>query len=373
MHKNYFDYAASSPPYEEVLDEYVTAASRFFGNPSSAHYPGIEARECLKKIRREIGLLCGFNSGYTLFTSGGTEANNLVIRGIMERYPEKRLLLAADVHASCWFATDTYADRVDILPIEKNGLVSKKKLENLCTHKTVLCSIVLGNNETGVVQNVLEMGAYLQSRGILFHCDGVQMLGHIPGHLDVVPFDFYTFSAHKFGGLRGCGGIFTRSSDLCPQIVGGGQEMNMRGGTENIAGVAATLKALQIACQTAVEEEKRLRSLSNFLVDHICSKLPDTVVNSNLNQGIPGLISLSFPHVKGNEIVTALNLSDFYVSFGSACHSGEVVPSRVMVSMGVPYVLAIGTVRISFGRYTDENQVDALAKALVALVEKQRV
>lgn len=309
--------------------------------------------------------------GYCILTSGGTEANNLVIKGVMEKYPQKRILLAADVHASAWFAADLYKNRVDIVPIEKNGSISLSALKKKIKQKTILCSVLHGNNETGIIHNVTDIGRICNEMDILFHCDGIQMLGHMPLNLSEIPFDFYTFSSHKFGGLRGCGGIFTRRSALLPQIEGGKQEMNLRSGTENVAALSASVKALKIALKNLIHEEKRLRNLSKQFVETVCKEINDIVINSNIKEGIPGLISLSFPGLKGSEIVTEMDLLGYAISPSSACHSREISASRIIKSMGINDNIALGTVRISLGRYSDEPHVHACAISLIEVVKRQ--
>jgi len=368
----FFDYAASSPPYPEALKNYYKTSLEYYGNPSSDHQQGQKAAEKLEETRSEMTRLLGFTDGYLVLTSGGTEANNLVIRGVLEKYPQGRLLLAADVHESAWFATKLYSGRTDILPIERNGRINPDRLEKHLTSKTILCSVLYANNETGIIHDIERLGVICARTGILFHCDGVQAVGHIPLNLGLLSFDFFTFSAHKFAGLRGTGGIFLRRTDLYPQIQGGGQEQKLRAGTENLPGLSSTLEALKLSIEMSEDEEIRLRNLAKQFVTHIKENIPDLHLNSDLEEGLPGLISLSFPDVKGSELVTALNLKGFSISAGSACHSGDISPSRVISNMGLSDHLALGTVRVSMGRFTEEKVVEELAWVLIKAVKSQR-
>ncbi len=370
--ENYFDYAASSPCFQEALDEYSHVARTYYGNPSSTHESGKSAKDFLTSTKKELSSLLGFTEGYCIQTSGGTEANNLVIRGVMEKYPKKRLLLAADVHASAWFAAEMYKKRVDILPIEKDGSISIESIKEKITQKTILCSVLHGNNETGTIHNVAEIGRICSEKNIFFHCDGAQIPGHTTLDCSEIPFDFYTFSSHKFGGPRGCGGVLTRRSDFAPQILGGGQEMNLRAGTEPVTALAATVAALKQSLKNIQKEEKRLRFLARQYVDAVCSETGEIVINSGIEKGIPGLLSLSFSGLKGSEIVTEMDLLGFAVSAGSACHSGEIHPSRIIKSRGIPDNIALGTVRISLGRYTTKETVTACAAALSEVVKRQQ-
>lgn len=369
---NFFDYASSCPPFPEALDVFRQVATDLFGNPSSIHDAGQAARELLEVTRRDFRALCGLDDGRVVLTSGGTEANNTVIRGVMERHPEGRILLAADVHASAWFARERFPKRTDVLRTGRDGKISLRRLAGAASSRTVLCSVLHGNNETGIIHDIEAIGRFCAGRGILFHCDGVQAVGHIPVDLRALPCDFYTFSSHKFGGPRGAGGILLRNAPLAPQIEGGGQEHGLRAGTENVAGFAAALSALKMSCGFMESEIPRLRGLMHVLVDGLKRDVPDTVVNSDLEGGLPGIVSVSFPGAVGHNLAVEMNLAGFAVSSGSACHADRVEPSRVILAMGVSRREALGTVRISMGRHTDEEQVRDLVAVLTQVVERQR-
>ena len=370
--RDYFDYAASSPPFPEALERFNQTALEYYGNPSSGHEHGRKAAEKSEEIKSDIARLLGFTDGYLVLTSGGTEANNCVIKGVLDKYPQGRLLLAADVHESAWFATDVYAGRTDILPIGRNGRINPDQVEHYLNSRTVLCSVLFANNETGIIHNISRLGTLCGRKGVQFHCDAVQAIGHIPLDLSSLVFDYFTFSAHKFAGVRGTGGIFLRRYDFIPQILGGGQEQNIRAGTENLPGLAAASAALKLSMEMRENEELRLRNLAKQFVTLIGKRITDLQINSDLEHGLPGLISVSFPGVKGSELVTALNLNGFSISAGSACHSGEISPSRVMTSMGLSDQLALGTARISMGRFSEEEKVEELAGALINAVTSQR-
>ncbi len=374
--RGYFDYAASCPPFPEALEEFSRVSAELFGNPSSMHEAGQAAREVLEKTRHEFAALCGLQGGLrdgrVVLTSGGTEANNLVIRGVMGGHPKGRILLAADVHASASFAREFYAGRADVLPTGKDGRISLRELARVVTPRTVLVSVLHGNNETGIVHDVAAIGRFCSERGIPFHCDNVQAVGHIPVDLAKVPCDFYTFSSHKFGGPRGTGGVLMRVGDLVPQITGGGQEGGLRAGTENVAGLAAALTALRLSLDLMEDEIPRLRGLAGALVGELARKVPGVIVNSDIENGLPGLVSVSFPGVVGHNVATEMNLRGFAISSGSACHSGEVEPSRVILAMGRSRREALGTIRISMGRDTKEEKVLDLAAVLAEVIERQR-
>ena len=347
----YFDYAASAPPFAEALARQQEVAAKLFASPSSTHGAGRRAKEILDAARKDILRLLGFPDATLVLTSGGTEANNLVLRSVLEG----RILLAADVHPSAWFAKEAWPKRVEVLPVGADG-----RLQWTST-KAALVSVLHGNNETGLVHELKEVGVPL-------HVDAVQSVGHLP--LDQLPFTYLTFSAHKFGGPRGVGGVVVRNGALAPQIIGGGQERGARGGTENVAGLAATALALEASLRMMEVETQRLRGLARKLQAELLAKIPGLVANSDPESGLPGLVSVSIPDLAGETVVQEMDLRGFAISAGAACGSGKMEPSRVLLARGLPRNLALGMLRISMGRLTKD--VDALGAALAEVVKKQR-
>ena len=247
--------------------------------------------------------------------------------------------------------------RVDVLPVGPDGHPRWGEM----SPKTALVSVLHGNNETGVVHA-------LRDPGVPLHVDAVQTVGRLP--LDRLPFTYLTFSAHKFGGPRGVGGVVVRGEPPPPQILGGGQERGARAGTENVAGLAAAAVALEASLRMMEAEIPRLRALARKVQGELLAKIPGLVANSNPDAGLPGLVSVSVPDLPGETIVQELDLRGFAISAGSACGSGKMQPSRVLLAMGRPKHQALGMLRISMGRGTKD--VDALIAALVEVVKKQR-
>lgn len=368
----YFDSAASVPIRTEALRRFEEISLRLFGNPSSSHDWGREAHEMLEACRQGFLAKLGLPEEWLVFTSGATEANNLVIRGVMDSNPEGRLLLAADVHPSAWFARDAYPKRTDLLETGPDGRISPERLEARLGRKTVLVSLLHGNNETGILHDVKALGAVCARKGVKLHIDGVQALGRVPVNLSEIPFTYYTFSAHKFGGPRGVGGVIAREPLPRPQISGGGQEEGARAGTENLAGFAAALTALELSLGSLEGEVPRLRGLGKLLRDELTSAFPDALVNSDAATGIPGLVSVSFPNLIGEQIVIEMNLHGYAISAGSACGSGKMIPSRPVMAMGRSEAQALGTIRISMSGVNTEESVRGLAATLKQVVEKQK-
>jgi cysteine desulfurase len=361
----YFDYAASAPPFPEALKRFEEVSLHQFGNPSASHETGGKARETLETARTGFLARTGFSDGTLVLTSGATEANNLVLRGATMP-PKGRALVAEDAHSSAHILEDS-----EILRVGPGGRISPETLAARISKKTSLVSIVHANNETGVIQDVKGLGAVCEKARVPLHVDGVQALGRLPLTLSELPFSFYTFSAHKFGGPRGVGGVILRKSTLAAQIKGGGQEKGMRGGTENVAGLAAALVALDLSARSLESEVPRLRRLASLLSEEIRSGIPGALLNST-PEGIPGLVSASFPDLIGEEIVVEMNLRGFAISAGSACGSGRRVASPSVMAMGRTKAQALGTVRISMGRFTTEESVRRLTAALRQVVEKQK-
>ncbi len=368
----YLDYASSAPPFPEALEVFNSTSKEYFANPSSNHLPGIKTSELLENSKQRFLELNNFSHSKLVLTASGTEANNLVIRGVMGRFPKGQLLLANDVHASAWFATEFYKKRVVVVPINSYGKIDFDKLKKLIRRKTVLLSMLHVCNEIGSIHDIKTVGEICRDHGILLHVDGVQALGHMPLNLENTEVNFYTFSAHKFGGPRGIGGVFLNSESINPQILGGNQEYNLRAGTENLPGFLAAIKALEISSKMMPDETVRLRDLSGKFVNELNERLKDLKINSSRN-GLPGLISISFPGLTGTNLVAELSLKGFAVATGSACHANDIRPSRIIMALGRSDNEALGTLRISLGRETTEENILALADTLTQIIPKQRM
>jgi cysteine desulfurase len=360
----YFDYAASCPPFQEALHKFTEISSQYFANPSAVHRHGAEAQKKLRKLKREFCELVHFYDGRLLLSSSGTEANNTIIEGHMARFPEGRLLIAEDAHDCIWYATKKYKKQVEILPIIHQGQINLNTLKKLLDKKVTLLCLNHVSNELGTVHAVSIISDLCTFRNIKVLIDGVQAMGNIPVDLSTISCDYYSFSSHKFGGPRSMGGVFIRDEQFTPLIYGGNQEWNLRAGTENVAGLAASLVAMQRRQKSLDVEMVRLRRLRNYFTDGITRFVPEVLINGPGN-GLPGLISLSFPGQSSQEIIAGLNLSGFAVSAGSACHANQVEPSRIIQAIGRSLNEAKGTIRISMGHGTTEESVNSLLMALV--------
>ena len=367
--ETYFDHASSAPPFPEALRVQAEVAARWFGNPSATHPAGRAARKEWERLRDAFTGLCGFD-GRLVLTSGATEANNLAIHGLMRSRPEARVLVAADTHASVWESCGRYGRRRDVLPVQDDGTLSLAGLARGIGPTTALfcCSHV--SNETGVIHDVAAIAALCERRGVPCLVDGSQALGHVRVDLSVIGCDFYTFSAHKFGGPRGVGGLMVRPAPGEAILDGGRQQWGIRPGTENLPGLAGALEALRLSTGIREGEEGRLRELAVRLTSRLASAGIRMLINGDPSRGLPGFASLSFPGRNGQTLAADLALRGFSVATGSACHADVVEPPRVILALGRTPAEALGTLRISLGRVTTPGAVAALADTLVETVER---
>lgn len=359
----YFDHSASAPPFEEALEQFVEYALNYSANPSSVHSSGKEAQRKLLELKIRFCDLLGVGDGHLLLCSSATEANNTIVEGHLRKFPGGRILIAEDVHDSVWYATKKYPKFVKVLPLKDLSDPFTGKLNRVIGSGTSLVCINQLCNETGRIHDIKTIAEYCSLRDIRLLVDGSQAVGHIPVDLAQVPFDYFSFSGHKFGGPRGVGGIVIRDRRFEPLLAGGGHEWGLRAGTENLAGLAAVVKALEL-CLTGLEEEvDRLGLLKTKLLHQLRGKIPGMLVNTP-ESGRPGFLSLSFPGFQGNEIVAALSLTGFKIAMGSACHGEKPEPSRIIQATGRNPTEAAGTIRISMGRGNTEASVADLGRAL---------
>lgn len=370
--ETYFDYAAAAPPFAEALDAQARAADRWFGNPSAAHGPGRAARAELERLRRQFSGRCGFAGGRLVLTSGATEANNWAIHGTLASRPNGRIVLTPDVHASVWNACQRYAGRVDVLPLDGHGRVRARDVAAAIATETALVCCPHVASETGVIQDVATVAALCERRDVACLVDGTQAVGRIPVDLSAIAADFYAFSAHKFGGPRGCGGVFLHAATLPPLMDGGAQEGGLRPGTENLAALAGAAVALERSLSSMASESDRLRGLTRVVLGALERSAVPFLVNGDPATGAPGFLSLSFAGLDGHALVTDLSVQGFAVSSGSACTAHRPEPSRAILALGRSPGEALGTLRISFGRSNSMEAVTRFARGLADAVRRQQ-
>ncbi len=365
MRRFYFDHNATTPVLPSVAEEMKNAALEVWGNPSSIHQDGQRARHRIEQARHQIAALLGANAKEIVFTSGGTEANNLAIQGIATQ-PRQHIVASVIEHPA---VLQTYAQmeregiEATYLAVSKSGIVSTEYLERLVKPSTVLISVMHANNETGAIQPVAEIAAFARVRGVTVHCDGVQAAGKIPIDVAALGVDLYSISGHKLYAPKGCGALYVRKGiKLKPLQYGGRHEQGFRAGTENVPGIVAMGAAAEIAHRELANESARISALRHRLEIGLLKTIPDTAVNGPTSR-TPNTTNIRFDGIDGEALVIALDLKGFAVSTGAACSSGAVEPSHVLLAMGLAREEAKSSIRFSLGHSNDEAQVDALITA----------
>lgn len=367
----YFDNSATTKPYKEVLDSFVTVSNEFFGNPSSLHRFGVQAEKLLTQAREQIAMLLEVKSSEIYFTSGGTEGNNIAIKGaaLMHKSKGRHLITTNVEHASVRSAMEQLKQEgfeITFLPVDKNGRVQVADVEKAIRKDTTVISIMHVNNEVGAVQPIEEIGNMLKKYpNILFHVDAVQAIGKVPQSLNENRVDLCSFSAHKFHGLKGTGVLFIRDGvRLLPLFSGGNQERKIRSGTENVAGFVAMAKALRMTLSKSEQGMGRMREIQQILREGL-NRIEGLQIHTPVENSAPHIMNFSLQGVKSEVLIHALEDKGIFVSTTSACSSKRKSPSKTLLAMGVSESLADSAIRISL---SFNNTIDE-AKAFIATVE----
>jgi cysteine desulfurase len=369
----YLDHNASAPLRSEALKATQEALERAFGNPSSTHAAGADARAWLSRARRQVATLAGVTAEALVFTSGATEANNTVLRGLG---PGARLVTSAVEHPSLLEEAEAFearGGRVTRVPVGRDGRVDPVRFAEALEPGTALASVQFANHETGVVQPIAELAACARDAGVPFHTDAAQALGKTPLALESLPIDFASFSAHKLGGPKGVGGLFVRpTAPLTPLLRGGMQERGRRAGTENVPGICGFGAACEAAGAALASEPARLSGLRDSLWRGIEKSIPGALRNGGPEHLLPHVLDVAFPGASGEALVEALDLEGVAVSTGAACHSGSTEPSPVLLAMGVPEETARAALRFSLGPTNDASEIERVLAVLPELVARVR-
>ncbi len=377
MSRAYFDHNATTPPDPAVVDAMRRALIEDFGNPSSVHHFGQRAKALLDEARSSVSTLIGAEPAEVVFTSGGTEADNLAIRGAAEALEPtgRRHLIASGIeHEAVLNTVKALARRgwtVTLLPVDASGIVSPAALEAVVTRQTALVSVMHANNEIGTVQPIAELASIAHGAGALMHTDAVQSVGKIPVDVRRLGVDLLSLSAHKINGPKGSGALWIkRGTRLVSTMTGGKHERNRRGGTENVPGIVGLGVAADLARKKASLAD--LAALRDRLEREILDTVPGTQVNGAREPRVPNTTNISFDGVEAESLLIALDLEGFAVSTGSACSSGTLEPSHVLRAMGLPSHRTQNSIRFSLGAGNTEAEVDQLVAKLPAVVEKLR-
>ena len=375
----YLDHAATTPVREEVFEAMKPFYGPRFGNPSSTHRWGREARAALDEARERVGRCLGARPDEICFTSGGTEADNFAILGAWRALKSKgraAIVSTPIEHKAVLGAVHQAADEgaeERFLAITREGVVDRQSFDRLIDDKVAVCSMMWVNNEIGTIQPVAELAAKAKDRGAIFHTDAVQAFGKVQIDAQKQQFDLLTISGHKFGAPKGIGALFIRrGTELQPLLHGGSQDRGRRPGTENVAAAVGLARAAELTLAECEEQCARMRKLRDKLEAGIVAKVPDAVIHGRGAERAPHITNVSVPGTDSESLLMALDLRGIACSGGSACQSGSIDPSHVLSAIGVRPDLASAAVRMSLGVLTDEECIDRVIEVFPSLVAKAR-
>lgn len=378
MERIYFDNSATTPVDSEVTKIMLEYLTDKFGNPSSIHFFGREARKALNEAREKVAALIGADTDEIFFTSCGTESDNLAIKGVALKNRKKGnhiITTAIEHHAvvhTCEYLEQN-GFKVTYLPVDENGMISLEDLKEAITDQTILITIMFANNEVGTVQPIKDIGRIAREKGIYFHTDAVQAVGTYPIDVKELNIDLLTLSGHKIYASKGVGALYVRKGVKIEAIQhGGAHERNLRAGTENIPGIVGLGLAAEIAKNNLAGHRTHLQTLREKLISGINEKIPFVKFNGHPTSHVPGIVNYSFMYVEGESLLLNLDLKGIAASSGSACTSGSLDPSHVLLAMGLSHELAHGSLRISLGRYNTAADVDYFLSIMPDIIERLR-
>jgi cysteine desulfurase len=378
MRHIYMDHNATTPLREEALVAMLPYLQEEFGNPSSLHSFGRQARKAVETAREQVAVTLGARPREIVFTGCGTESDNQAIKGVAYANRDKGdHLITTQVEHKAVLQACQYLEkqgfRVTYLPVDRYGVVDPDDVARAITGQTVLVSVMFANNEVGTVQPIAEIGRICQERGVTFHTDAVQAVGKLPVDVTELGVDLLSLSAHKFYGPKGVGALYVRQgTKIDPLLHGGHQEWGRRAATENVAGIVGLGKAIELRRGEMAAEADRLATLRERLYEGIAARIDHVYLNGHPTRRLPGTLSLCFDYVEGEGIIMGLDLAGVAVSSGSACTSASLEPSHVLLAMGVRPATAQGSIRFSLGRENTEEDVDRVLDVLPPIVERLR-
>ncbi len=370
MQKIYLDNAATTKMSQAAIDEMMPYLREVYGNPSSLHTPGQEAAEALQSARNRIAFCLGCEAREIYFTSGGSEADNQAILSVAKqglRRGKKHIVSTAFEHHAVLHTLKKLENEgfeVELLDINEDGIVTAQQVKAAIRPDTCLVTVMYANNEIGTIQPIREIGAVCREAGVLFHTDAVQAVGHIPVNVKEDNIDLLSLSGHKFHGPKGVGALYAKRGVLLTNLIeGGAQERGKRGGTENIPGIMAMAKALEEACANMKAHTEKLRTLQDQLIEGL-SKIPHGILNGDRSQRLPGNVSFCFEGIEGEAMLLLLDDKGISASSGSACTSGSLDPSHVLLALGRPHEIAHGSLRLSLSAENTAEEIDYTVRAV---------
>ena len=378
MRKVYLDNAATTALSPKVLEQMMPYLTTIYGNPSSPHSFGQEARRGVEHARDQVAKALNALPEEIIFTGCGTESDNTVLFGVAERYKSKgnHIITTNVEHHAILHTCEALEKRgieVTYLPVDENGMVTAEQVANAITDKTILVSIMFANNEVGTIMPIAEIGKVCRERGVLFHTDAVQAVGHVPIDVKAMNIDMLSMSAHKFHGPKGVGALYMKKGVRLPAyVMGGAQERNRRAGTENVVGVVGLGAAIELATQNLEESAARMTKLRDKLIAGIAERIPEVKLNGHPTLRLPNNVNYSIKYIEGESILLMLDMNGIAASSGSACTSGSLDPSHVLLALGLSHEIAHGSVRLTLSDETTEEDIDYVLEVLPKVAERLR-
>lgn len=379
MKRIYMDYSATTPVKQEVVDEMMPYFTQNFGNASSAHSFGREVKAVLTKSRETVANMVGAKANEIYFTAGGTESDNWAIQGVAFALKEKgnHIITSKVEHHGilhiCEYLEKNHGFEVTYLDVDKYGRVNPSDVLSAIKETTILISIMFANNEIGTIQPIKEIGQIAKDHKIIFHTDAVQAAGSVKIDVKELNIDLMSMSSHKIYGPKGIGALYIRTGvRLHPMIHGGAQERRRRAGTENIPAIVGYAKACELAVENMDSHISQLTEKRDRLAKELTEKIPYTIINGTMEHRLPGNINLSFEFIEGEGILLMLDMLGIAASSGSACTSGSLDPSHVLMAIGLPHEIAHGSLRLSVGDFTTYEDIDYIIEKLPDVIQKLR-
>ena len=378
MKKIYLDNAATTSLKSEVLEEMMPILKENYGNPSSIYSIGRNARKEVEKSRQTVAEILGANSNEIFFTSGGTESDNWAIRGVafaqLKKGKNHIITSKIEHHAVLHTVKELEKEGFEAtyLDVDKNGFVNPEEVKAAITEKTALVTVMYANNEIGTIQKISEIGKVCHEKGVIFHTDAVQAVGHLEINVKEQNIDLLSLSGHKFHGPKGVGALYVKKGVRILNLMqGGAQESNKRPGTENVAGIVGLAKALEISMQNRQEKNKDLEKKRNFLITELL-KIKRSRLNGDRTERLPGNVNISFEGIEGESLLLLLDAAGICASSGSACTSGSLDPSHVLLAIGLVHEVAHGSLRLSLDESTTMEELEYTVSEVKKVVERLR-
>lgn len=374
----YADHAATTYVHPEVYDVMKPYFTEKYGNPSSIYLVGRESKKAIEEAREKVAKALGAMPREIFFTGSGSEADNWAIKGVAYANKDKGnhiITTAIEHHAvlhTCQYL-ESDGFEVTYLPVDENGLVSPEQVRAAIKPNTILITIMFANNEIGTIQPIAEIGKIAKEKNVIFHTDAVQAVGNIPINVNELNVDLLSLSAHKFYGPKGVGALYIRKGVKITNFLhGGAQERGRRASTENVAGIVGLGKAIELATQNIEQYNNKLLALRDRTIEEITKKIPFVKLNGDRHKRLPGNVNFSFEFIEGESLLLMLDMKGIAASSGSACTSGSLDPSHVLLAIGLPHEIAHGSLRVTFGDENTQEDVDYLLEVLPLIVERLR-